>query len=502
MSSLATVNADSTLDGNLTATNTILTCDKNWVLDKKIYVTSGKTITIYPGTVIKGQPSAKPSRAAALIVEKGAKIIADGTQSCPIVFTSSNDPMDGSYGIKNRGDWGGVVVLGKATNALLMSNTYSGSTTQDGIGFIEGFVKADLRNLYGGTDDNDNSGILRYVSIRHAGAILALGNELNALSLGSVGSGTVIEHIETISSADDNIEFFGGTVDVKYASVLFGADDMFDYDLGWRGRGQFWFGMKQNTWSDGSTANTADNGLEMDSDDDKKGLLITFLSNPQIYNITIIGNGNDTARADNSGPAALMSKEYNGGAIYNSVFAKFKMGLNLAKVQSGRTGDNAYEHWNQGSFITKNCTFVNCKFPITVDKKAVGVSGGASVTDSVKFYQTDGNAAVAAFNGIAGFDPSFLINGATNVVSTFAKVVPTSTIASDITAPADGFFSPVAYRGAFDPSSQNWLSDFASVQLLQVAQGTQKCPTDLDGNKATNMSDFLIFVGQFGQSCK
>lgn len=498
LSSLASVNADSTLDGNLIAANTILDCSKTWILDKKIYVADGKTLTIMPGTVVKGRSQTIPSRASALIIQRGGKILADGTETCPIVFTAEADLLDGNYSIINRGMWGGVVLLGKATNNLITTNTYSGSTTENGIGFIEGFIKADVRNLYGGTDDNDNSGILRYVSIRHAGAILALGNELNALSLGSIGRGTQVDHIETISSADDNIEFFGGAVDVKYASVLFGADDMFDYDLGWKGRGQFWYGLKANLMvpADGSTSNTADNGMEMDGDDDKKGDVVPFFSHPFIYNATIIGNGNSTSAADNSGPAALNSKERNGGEIYNSIFANFKMGLNLAKVQSGRTGDNAYQNWIAGSFVTKNCAFVAMVNPLTVDK------GRAALTlpsDSVKFYVTDGNVATAS---IPGFDYSFFINGTTNVISDQTNPAPSPVLSSTITAPADGFFTPVSYKGAFKVGEKSWLSKFAYEQILKVATGTVPCATDINSSGKTDITDLLQILGSFNSSCQ
>jgi hypothetical protein len=182
-------------NGELLANQT-LTCDKVYTLDVKIYVPVGLTLTIQPGTLIRGASAAVPANATALIIERGGKIIADGTQACPIVFTSVADPMDGTYSLTNVGEWGGIVILGKATNNLVTTNTYSGG--YNGVGFIEGFSAANGRDLYGAgdptfptNDDNDNSGILRYVSIRHAGAILAIGNELNGLSLGSVGRGII-----------------------------------------------------------------------------------------------------------------------------------------------------------------------------------------------------------------------------------------------------------------------------------------------------------------------
>jgi len=250
-----------------------LTCDKIWILDEKIYVPNGKTLTIDPGTVIKGLPQADPSLATCLVIERGGKIMADGTQSCPIVFTANEDPMDGSYSLTNVGKWGGVVILGKASNSLILAknNVTLGAghicVGYDGVGYIEGFDASNGLNLFGAgdpsfptADDNDNSGIFRYVSVRHAGAILQIGNELNGISLGSVGRGTTFEHVEVVAAADDNIEYFGGTVNVKYISTLFGDDDQFDWDLGYSGKVQFYFGISSDSLNTGNK-HTTDNGF-------------------------------------------------------------------------------------------------------------------------------------------------------------------------------------------------------------------------------------------------
>ncbi|MGZ3866725.1 MAG: hypothetical protein ACXVC2_09460, partial [Bacteroidia bacterium] len=207
-------NSGGASDGSLTANNTILDCSKTWILDKKIFVDAGKTLVINAGTVIKGRARSTPDSAVCLIVSRGAKIIADGNYNCPIVFTAEADPMDGSYPIKNTGKWGGLVLAGKATNNLTLAanGPYTAGAgngklcVQNGIGYFEGFATNDPRMYFGadltgiatGTtesfDDNDNSGILRYVSVRHAGAILNVGGEINGISLGSVGRGTTIEH--------------------------------------------------------------------------------------------------------------------------------------------------------------------------------------------------------------------------------------------------------------------------------------------------------------------
>ena len=180
VSTLAT--SGGALDGELTANNTIFDCAHTWILDKKIYVPNGKTLTIQPGTVIKGN-TGTAANATALTVEVGGKIFAAGTESCQIVFTAAADNLDGTFPIASNGQWGGVCIAGKATNNLTLAanGPYQAGVgdgrlcVADGIGTFEGFASTNSKDQFGVTpasfDDNDNSGILRYVSIRYAGAV-------------------------------------------------------------------------------------------------------------------------------------------------------------------------------------------------------------------------------------------------------------------------------------------------------------------------------------------
>ena len=520
LSSLADAN------GQLNA-STALTCDKIYTLDKKIYVASGQTLTIAPGTVIKANTAAIPADATALIVQRGGKIMADGTQSCPIVFTSTADDMSGNYSLTNVGEWGGVVILGIASNNLIVGNTYSGGF--NGVGFVEGFSAANARDLYGAGDglfptanDDDNSGILRYVSIRHAGAIIATANELNGLSLGSVGRGTTIEHLEIVANADDNIEFFGGTVNVKYVSTLFGDDDMFDYDLGWKGKGQFLFGIAGDPLTG---LHSTDNGFEADADDNAKAPALR--SHPVFYNVTIIGNGNVNPTADNSGAAAIQAKELAEGEIYNSVFANFRSGLHLATGRSATTGD-AYDNWTnannasntgfpkaiKNSLQVKNNTFIgfDSKAKATVAAKRPYMTLGsmtsgtpkvwkaatiASDADSIQFF-ADGNTVVAS---AAGIDYNWAWNSAahTSYSNNSFHATPSVNIPSTMTPPADGFFSVVNYRGAFDANKGSWLSDWA---LNQISTSQSSNPTDINNDGITDVTDFGRIVAKYGQANK
>lgn len=220
--------------------NTTWTADNVYVLGGRITVLDGATLTIEAGTVIKGE-AGTGANATALLVARGGKLMAMGTAALPIIFTSVADELQpedvaaGNYASPNldpviNGLWGGVIVLGKAKISASNDNDEDVSEVQ-----IEGIPTSDPNGLYGGTDDADNSGVIQYISIRHGGANIGSGNEINGLTLGAVGSATVIENIEVVSNQDDGIEWFGGTVSVKNVVVWNVGDDAIDTDQSWSG---------------------------------------------------------------------------------------------------------------------------------------------------------------------------------------------------------------------------------------------------------------------------
>lgn len=176
-----------------------------YILDGLVFVEEGATLTIEAGTVVKGKPG-EGENASALIIARGAKIYANGTANEPIIFTfEADDPADPfDQSLEATGQWGGLIVLGKS-----VINDPAGENN------IEGIPSDEVRGLYGGTDVNDNSGVIKYVSIRHGGTNIGANNEINGLSLGGVGAGTTIEHVEVFRNQDDGFEFFGGTVKCK-----------------------------------------------------------------------------------------------------------------------------------------------------------------------------------------------------------------------------------------------------------------------------------------------
>jgi hypothetical protein len=252
------VPTSTTLSGNITSTTT-LTSDKEWVLKGYVYVTDGAKLIIQPGTIIKSDISEK----GALIIERGAQLLAEGTLAKPIVFTSGK-----VVGERTPGDWGGVVLLGRAT-----TNRTSEPTIEGGIG-----------RAYGGTNDLDNSGILRYVRIEYAGIAAMPNSEINALTLGGVGSGTIIENVQTIYANDDAFEFFGGTVNAKNLYAYATADDDFDFDFGYRGSVSYSVSKRDPQFVDSGDAG---NGVECDNDG--TGSTASPFTHPKLDNMILVG---------------------------------------------------------------------------------------------------------------------------------------------------------------------------------------------------------------------
>jgi hypothetical protein len=207
---------------------------KIYILETRIAVESGATLTIQPGVVVKGE-AGTGANATALMVARGGKLMAEGTADAPIIFTSVADEIiPGQIASPNldpdlNGLWGGVIILGSARI----------SASNEGVDVvevqIEGIPTSDPNGLYGGDNDADNSGVIKYISIRHGGTNIGSGNEINGLTLGGVGSGTVIENVEIVSNQDDGIEWFGGTVNVKNVVVWNVGDDGLDTDQSWGG---------------------------------------------------------------------------------------------------------------------------------------------------------------------------------------------------------------------------------------------------------------------------
>lgn len=316
-----------TITDNGFGTGTVTwTKDKEYVLEGFIFVNDGQVLTIQEGTVIRFK-SGQAENASALIVARGGKIVAEGTEAEPIIFTAESDNLNGSVTREIRGLWGGLIILGNAPINL-----------SGGEASIEGIPLAEPRGLYGGIDENDNSGILKYVSIRHGGTNIGDGNEINGLTLGGVGNQTQIDYVEVISNEDDGVEIFGGTVSLKHMVVSGCGDDLFDYDLGWSGNGQFWLGVQEDL--------PGDNLIEAGGGVDPIYGIPNSL--PNLFNLTLVGSGK-------SSTGTCVSFEKNaGGTIANSVFVNKDKGISIEVTDQQH---DSYNQWKNGKLSIKTNLF-------------------------------------------------------------------------------------------------------------------------------------------------
>ena len=323
---------EDTLEGNITADRTISAANKNF-LKGFVYVKSGATLTIEAGSVIKGISVASGERAASLIIEPGAKIIAEGTVDKPIVFTSDKEP-----GKRVTGDWGGLIICGNAR-----VNRTNQPTIEGGPGTHYGNTTSDEFN-------GESSGKLKYVRIEFAGYPLEPDKEINGLTFGGVGSGTEVEFVQVSYSNDDSYEWFGGTVNAKHLIAYKGWDDDFDTDYGYTGKLQFLLSVRDKDIADTSDSN----GFESDNDGD--GSTNTPFTKPVFSNVTLIGpfygKVSDRTQAEVEAKTADAANGAKGGKyqaamhlrrnsslnIYNSVFTGWPYGLR-ATDKKGQAND-------------------------------------------------------------------------------------------------------------------------------------------------------------------
>lgn len=314
--------------GELTSNET-WTSDKIYEIQGKLIVTDGITLTIEPGTIIKGRQG-DGLNASALIVARGGKLMAQGTATAPIIFTSILDNIEvgqktGTNLDENDSEkWGGIIILGKAKVSVKVGDTE---------GHIEGIPADASYGTYGGDNDNDNSGIITYVSIRHGGISIGDGNEINGLTLGGVGNGTTIDYVEVVANLDDGIECFGGTVDINHALVAYQQDDAFDIDQNYSGT----FKNSMVVYN-----NAGDEFLEIDGPENSTYNTGLFT----VENCTFVSKTND-------GSVDLKSKAQ--GVIKNNDFTgltKFKVSAKLDTDCTTPLTD-AYTHYIDGSLDIK-----------------------------------------------------------------------------------------------------------------------------------------------------
>jgi hypothetical protein len=409
------------ISSDITASKT-LPATKDYLLKGLVRVKPGATLTIEKGTTIRGDSATK----AILLVEAGAKIIAEGTADEPIVFTSQAAP-----GVRRAGDWGGVVILGNAP-----------VNVPGGKGSIEGILTTASGTQYGGADPEDNSGVLRYIRIEYAGVVLSPDNEVNGLTFGGVGRGTKVDHIQVRQALDDCFEFFGGTVDAHHLICQYNQDDGFDTDNGYSGRLQFLV-IQQDPAHAGE-----DNGFESDNDAQGSGNLP--LTNPTVFNATMCGKNADPTGASYG---ALIRRNAR-GSYNNILFQGFEANLDVRDpstavgVMAPGAGEPAL-------------TFKAILFGKTV---------GTGVLQNVGYPETGGAAPDKdndnAFDEIAWVHTAAYANTFTDPVGVDCfnpaapKFGPTTSITTGaVPPPNDGFFDATAtYVGAFKDANDKWAT--------------------------------------------
>ncbi|MBD3420179.1 MAG: T9SS C-terminal target domain-containing protein [Chitinivibrionales bacterium] len=420
-----------------------LSSDTTYLLKGFVFVEDGAVLTIEAGTVIKGAPGGGLN-ASALIIAKGGKIIAEGTATAPIIMTAQNDDLTAIDDLSGsaRGMWGGLIVLGKST-----------TNRKDGFEQIEGIDPNDSRGQYGGTDTADSSGVIKYVSIRYGGTNIGEGNEINGLTMGGVGSKTVIEYVEVYNNADDGFEFFGGTVNTKHLAAIGCADDSYDWDEGFRGKGQFWVVVQSD--------DAGDRGAECDgSASDNFGN--DLYSMPTIYNATFIGSG---ASSNNSGNMIFKLRQETAAKVYNSIFTDFfgdikisSGSLSLVGVinfddEDGVVGKKVSDRVLSGELEMTNNLFYSFGYGVGSADSLVKFSSvdSAAVKDSIVSIVSTNN----TFGQDAGVTRDNLLPTAGGVALTASrKAIPAG----------DAFFEPADYIGAFNTT--NWLSGWSFFSQL------------------------------------
>jgi len=444
--------------------NLTLSKDTIYVLTGWYFVDSLRTLTIQPGTVILGDSSS----GGTLIIRRGAKIHAAGSATAPIVFTSRK-----AAGQRRPGDWGGVLILGNApTNKPLTQQVEGGFSTIP-----------NSEAMYGGSDPDDSSGVLKYVRIEFAGIAFSQDNEINGLTFGGVGRKTVIDHIQVSFANDDDFEFFGGTVDAKYLVSWRSLDDCFDTDFGYSGRLQFGVVKRDPSIFDASASGSS-NGFESDNEG-ASPYAATPRTNARISNFSVIGPAADSAAANLLNAKwdhTAMLRRATELSIYNSVLVGWKKGINLRDTLTQRAAID-------GRLEIRNTSIAVPTTPILLSSSPS--TGNISGFDGLTWFSTAafGNRGgtvrqstdllpVTAFNLDNSFNP---IPAAASELATAGTAYNAGRLAGDT------WFTQVSYRGAFDPTlpmSQQWTAGWTNFDpqgtnyLTSVETMTSVIPSD------------------------
>jgi hypothetical protein len=428
------------VDANITA-NTSWAKDKRYLLKANIFVTNNATLTIEPGTIIFGDKTAK----GALIIERGAKLMAQGTAAAPIIFTSSSPA-----GFRNYGDWGGLILLGKAKNNQGDNISIEGITA----GTTPGSP-----GQYGGSTEADNSGTITYVRVEFAGIALSTDNEINGITFGSVGSGTTFNHVQVSYSGDDAFEWFGGDVNATHLIAYRTWDDDFDTDFGFTGKIQFAAAFREPNTADKSGSNL------FESDNDGSGNTYSPYTAPTFANVTAFGplvyaklsGSTPETYALNNG---AVSANYQNGLhvrrrsklkLYNSII----LGAGTTGNAALRTTDSKVSGADPAAVFEGNY-FGRYTGSLTLPTATVNTGTDFIVENVPTQNKTTDKATVDLSAKFAGLKTTGDIN-APAATATLAAASELATGAMDVNA-KDSFFQKTDYIGAVGTSA-GWLGE-------------------------------------------
>jgi hypothetical protein len=421
---------DLVLSGKINTDKT-LQSGKTYKLKGTVYIVEGAKLTIESGVTIQGEKSSRGT----LVVTRGTQILANGTVDKPVVFTSDQSNPQ-------RGDWGGIVILGRAKT----NSSFNGVA---GVGEIEGGVNnAEGLGLYGGADDNDNSGILKYVRVEYAGYAFLPDKELNGITFGGVGRGTTVDHVQVSWANDDSFEWFGGSVDCKYLISYKTLDDDFDMDNGFSGRLQFGIALRDSTVADQSQSN----GFEIDND--AGGSTLLPQTSAIISNFTVIGpRATPTSMGNSNFRRGAHTRRNSAISIFNSIIMGWPIGWNL-DGSLGSPTDLNYAATTPKAFVSNTILAGNTS-QLAYSASASAPTGWTSTDLTNYFNRAGGGNSLLATIADAGLTAPFKYD---NTVDFNPSPGAAAATGADFTLGklSGGFFASTAFRGAAGVGDTWW----------------------------------------------
>lgn len=435
--------------------NKTWSADSIYLLKGFVYVSNGATLTIKPGTIIKGDKASKGT----LIITRGSKIQAVGTVDKPIVFTSAL-PSGG----RSQGDWGGIIILGKApVNQGNDVKIEGGLTAPTGVASETPYI------FYGGSDAADNSGTLKYVRIEFAGIPFSPDNEINGLTMGGVGSGTSLEYIEVYRSGDDAFEWFGGTVNAKYLMAIGTWDDDFDTDFGYSGKVQFGLIQRAQVVADFSGSNA------FESDNNATGTTVTPQTRAIFSNITLVGpllSVTSTSNTNANFQNAVQIRRNSSISIFNSLITNYTEGIFIDDALPA-AGNNASANFTAGTLVIKNNLIFGCNVKsnevkgLNATSKAI-FEGGLRASNTFDASKSITDLLIDPLKYGTDFKASGNANlGTPNFTLKAVSVASTGGVFTDAKFTGDTYFDKtILYLGGF--GTTDWTTGWASYdpQLL------------------------------------